>query len=177
MTETHEILFWIITVVVVLCLLRMIIPSTWCDCKAVENMDWPSESVIDAQEAIKQRERNQKLYQKCNNMFGGDMKFLNACRSSQDSFLVYEKGIDRAYDIFMQNERDGFIWGPNVYLAIVKGDVDRVICQIVYLDDPQMQGICFQSPPQKQRAMWVDYWTNRRERSSDWRLLPASYQL
>jgi hypothetical protein len=172
--KTETVIFWIIVVLIVSSILWMTVHDRRES--VVENLDSgsPSRSKVDAQMAVARRERNQDLYQKCNQMFGGDMKFLNACRTSNDSHIIYEKGIEVAHNIYMQNQRDGFIWGNNMYLSIVQGNMSSVICQIVYLDNPSMQSICFNSPENKKREMWLDYWENRRDMSRDWRLAPAT---
>ena len=170
---TETVLFWVAISIILLCLLRLIV-----NYRRIENLNTgPTSSKIDAQNAVAQRERNQILLVKCNRIFSEAMKFLNACRASDGTHLTYDTGIARSYDVYMQNKRDGVIWGANIYLAIILGDMNRVICQIVYLDNPSMQSICFRSTPFKKREMWIDYWRHRKNMSRDWRILPATLTL
>lgn len=173
------VLVWIVIALAILYLIRIFMYSKCSSKSQVENMESgsPATSKVAAQNTQAQIDRNQQLHQKCVSMFGGDMKFLNACNSTNGTYLTNERGIEQAYDIYVQNKRDGYEWGSNVYLAIVQGMIDQVICQTVYLDNPQMQGICFNSPDYKKKEMWVDYWNDRRKSSRDWRMLPATLQL
>lgn len=170
---TEAVIFWVAISLILLCLLRLIVND-----RRIENLNTgPARSKIDAQRAVAQRERNQKLFVKCNRIFGGDMKFLNACRASDGTHLTYDTGIARAHDVYMQNKRDGVMWGANMYLAIILGDMNRIVCQISYLDNPSMQSVCFRSTPLKKREMWIDYWRHRKNMSRDWRILPATLTL
>lgn len=174
--QTQNVVFWSIVAIVILCLLYTIVNDNQ---NRTENMDSgsPSSSAVQAQQDAKHRARNQLLYSKCEMIFGGDMKFLNSCKTTHDNFLTYEKGIERAFEIYHQNKRDGYSWGNNIYLAIVQGNMKNVICQTVYRDDPRMQALCLNSTHDRQKEAWIDYWKRRRESSMDWRLMPATLTL
>lgn len=180
--DKRNIFFWAIIVLIVFFLFRL---SVYERRSTVENATSsfepldsgpPAISNIYEQSERKQRHMNQLLFKKCIEIFGGDNKFLEACTDTTDGYLTYYDGIERAYDIYIQNQKDVVFWGPHIYFDIIRGNTENIICQAVYINDPEMQAICLNSPEYKKHEMWIEYWDNRRQKSLDWNLLPSRIQ-
>jgi len=117
------------------------------------------------------QERNRDLAMKCARMFTGYPNFISRCTAEDGSHLRYAVEINNTFAIWRQNYIDNIKWRPEVYLALILGRPEDVICEVVY--PPKQRRGCGQMSEGMRREAWYQYWIVRRNKSFNWQLTNA----
>lgn len=114
------------------------------------------------------REHNLELAMKCGRIFNGYPELIRECTTEDGIHLRYAVEIDNAHAIWEQNYRDDVRWRPEMYLEIVRGKPENIICEVIY--PIAYETGCRSMSEGMRREAWEQYWAVRRAESNNWQL-------